>query len=68
LERAGGCTNPSARSRQAVCELWSHQLGWELRLVVDGGDFRRSEVCRSQDEVLDVTEQWKAAMVGRGWA
>jgi len=48
--------------------LWSHQLGWELRLVVDGDDFRRSQVCRSQDEVLDVTEQWQAAMVGRGWA
>jgi len=56
------------RSRQAVCELWSHQLGWELRLVVDGGDFRRSQVCRSQDEVLHVTEWWKAAMVGRGCA
>lgn len=56
------------RARQAVFELWSHQLGWELRLVADGGDCRRSQVCRSQDELLDVTERWKAAMVGRGWA
>jgi hypothetical protein len=49
-----------------VCELWSHEFGWELRLVVDGGELIRSQVCRSQDEVLDVTEQWKAAMVGKG--
>jgi hypothetical protein len=54
--------------RQAVCELWSHQLGWELRLVIDGGDLRRSQVVRSNDEILALTEQWKGAMVGRGWS
>jgi hypothetical protein len=54
--------------RQAVSELWSHQLGWELRLVIDAGDLERSQVVRSNDEILTVTEQWKAAMVSRGWA
>ena len=54
--------------RQAVCELWCHQLGWELQLVIDGGDLRRSQVVRSNDEILTVTEQWKTAMVERGWA
>lgn len=54
-------------ARQAVCELWSHQLGWELRLVIDGGDLRRSQVVRSNDEILTMTEEWKSAMVGRGW-
>ncbi len=53
--------------RQAVCELWSRQLGWELQLVIDGGDLRRSQVVRSNDEILTVTEQWKTAMVERGW-
>jgi hypothetical protein len=51
--------------REAVCELWSHQLGWELRLMV--GDLRRSQVCRSHDDVLDTQEHWKVAMSGRGW-
>jgi hypothetical protein len=55
------------RARQAVCELWSHQLGWELRLVIDGGELTRSQVCRSNDEILDTQEQWRAAMVGQGW-
>jgi hypothetical protein len=55
------------RQRHAVCELWSHQFGWELRLVTDGGEFQRSQVCRSQDGVLSVTAEWKAAMLGKGW-
>jgi len=50
-----------------VCELWTHDRGWELRLVVDGSDLRRSHVTHSSDEIVDVTEHWKAAMVSRGW-
>ena len=44
----------------------SHELGWELRLEIDG-DLQRSAVCRSQDEILDTMEQWKAAMIEKGW-
>ena len=54
------------KAREAVCELWSHQFGWELRLMIDGGILQRSQVCRSNDEVLDTQEQWKAAMLGNG--
>jgi hypothetical protein len=54
--------------RQAVCELWTHERGWELRLVVDGSDLRKSHVPHSSDEILNVTEEWKAAMVSRGWS
>jgi hypothetical protein len=28
---------------------------------------QRSEVCRSQDEVLDLTERWRAALIEKGW-
>jgi hypothetical protein len=38
-----------------------------LRLEVDG-DLQRSAVCRSPDEILDTMEQWKAAMIEKGWA
>ena len=55
------------RSRQALCQLWSHQLGWELRLIIDGGEVTRSQVCRSNHEILDAQDQWKAAMVSKGW-
>jgi hypothetical protein len=51
---------------EAACRLVTHALGWELRLEVVGS-LQRSEVCRTQDEVLDTSEQWKAAMIEKGW-
>jgi hypothetical protein len=60
--------NRCGRQLQAVCELWTHQLGWELRLVVNDGQLQRSQVCRSQDDVIDAGDTWKAAMVEKGWA
>lgn len=52
-------------SKTARCKLVSHQLGWELRLLV--GELLRSQVCRSGDEILTTQESWKAAMINRGW-
>ena len=54
--------------RQAVCELQSHALGLELRLVVDGSDLRNSRLLPEGHDVLGVVEEWKAAMVERGWS
>ena len=54
--------------RQAVCELRNHELGLELRLVVDGGDLRSSRLLAAGDDVLSVVEEWKMAMVERGWS
>ena len=50
----------------ATCELWSHQSGWELRLDV-GGEIRRRQVCRTQDEVFDCTQAWRHALLEKGW-
>ena len=50
----------------AICSLQSHVLGWELVLEVNGLP-ARSRVCRSRDEVLDVSEQWCATMRDQGW-
>jgi hypothetical protein len=49
----------------AVCELWTHIFGWELRLLVDG-DLQRSQVCRSFHEWLDTADEWKVAFVDSG--
>jgi hypothetical protein len=51
---------------EAAARLWTHNLGWEVRLEVNG-DLQRSEVFRSQDAVLTAGEEWKAAMVRVGW-
>lgn len=51
---------------EARCGLWSHQFGWELRLDA-GGEMLRTQVCRSQEEVLSTTEEWRAALEEKGW-
>jgi hypothetical protein len=43
----------------------THQLDWEMRLEI-AGSLQRSQGCRTQDEVLDTSAQWKAAMMGEG--
>jgi hypothetical protein len=51
---------------EAAGRLWTHALEWEVRLEING-DVQRSEVFRSQDDVLTAGEQWKAAMIEKGW-
>jgi len=55
------------KKRQHVVQrvVVSNQFGWELRLEV--GELFRTQVCRSADEIRDVPESWKAAMIEKGW-
>ena len=46
--------------------LMSHLFGHELKLFI-GDELLRSQVCRTGDEVLNTHEQWKAAMIEKGW-
>ena len=48
------------------CGLSTHPLGWELRLEV-GANLTRSEVCKTEARVFDVSEAWKLEATGRGW-
>jgi hypothetical protein len=51
--------------RDAMCQLRSHQFGWELWLFVGQQlEVVQTQVCRSQDEVLMTGDQWKAAIGG----
>jgi hypothetical protein len=52
--------------RAATCELWTHVLGWELRLIT-GATLLKSQVSRAQDDVLGTHVAWKAAMTEKGW-
>ena len=55
--------------REASALLFSHQFGWEVRLVVGTQlEVVQTQVCRSQEEVLSTGETWKAAMIEKGWA
>jgi hypothetical protein len=54
---------------EARCILRSHQSGWELCLQMGlNRDFLKTQVCRNQEEVLTTREQWKAAMIEKGWS
>lgn len=50
----------------AECALYSHQFGWELRLIV--GPSLQRRVCRSHDELFDTAADWKRAMQENGWS
>ena len=52
--------------RTARCALQTHPLGQELRLSV-GSELLQSQVCRSQEDVLNTSARWKAAMQEKGW-
>lgn len=54
--------------RQARCEIRTHPLGWELRLIGAARDgFEPTHVCRTEREVFDTGDEWKAKMVEKGW-
>jgi hypothetical protein len=54
--------------REARAVLYSHQLGWEVRLLVGRqAEAVRTQVCKTQGEVLSTCEAWKAAFAGKGW-
>ena len=55
------------RNRQsAVCRMFSHPAGHELRLEISDDPFL-SEVCRNDEDVLACQERWRAGLEGKGW-
>jgi hypothetical protein len=47
--------------------VWTHEFGWELRLMIDGRGLQMSSVLRSAEEMVATTDQWKAALIESGW-
>jgi hypothetical protein len=64
--RLGTAWTMTKGQQLAVCELCSHQFGWELRLTI-GRELVRSQVCRATDDVLRSQEEWRAALGERGY-
>lgn len=54
--------------RAARAVLFTHQLGWEVRLMIGAqSEVVQTQVCRTEEEVLSTDEQWRAAMNEKGW-
>jgi hypothetical protein len=56
-------TAVGSRDANVWCDLWSHPLGWEVRLFA-AGQLVQSRVCRTQEEVLTTMEAWKGEHTG----
>jgi hypothetical protein len=46
--------------------LWSHPLGWELRLCI-GPSMLRTLVMGEPRDVQSIAEDWKAGFLKTGW-
>lgn len=57
------------RNRRVRCLIFTHQAGFELRLMFGWKAelLLRFQVCGTNDETLAVSEQWKAALLKKGW-
>ena len=53
--------------RRAVCVLWNHPLGAEMRLDVDG-EMTQTKASRDFTELLDASDAWRAAFLEKGWS
>jgi hypothetical protein len=50
----------------AVCRMFTHVFGHELRLEVRG-QLVESQVCRTDEEIPSCQEQWRAGLEAKGW-
>lgn len=52
--------------RAASCDVFSHQLGWELRLMI-GAELVQSRVVRSEPDLDATATEWREALWVNGW-
>jgi hypothetical protein len=52
--------------KTAACVVWSHQFGFELRLTI-GEELRQSQVCRTQEDLINYQDTWRAGLKVKGW-
>ena len=54
--------------REAKAVLLTHQLGWEVRLMIGTQlEVVQTKVCRTQEQVFDVGEEWKKGQRKKEW-
>lgn len=54
--------------KTATLEIWSHQFGFELRLVVAGDPLPRTQVVVTHEDLVRLQDEWRAALEAKGWA
>lgn len=57
----------SKHTRTVRCTETPHPLGFELRVIVDADDLRRSEVFREREAADQACAAWRDAFARKGW-
>ena len=52
--------------RLAVCKVWTHPIGGEARVTVDG-QWQRGKARRDSLALVDLALEWKRQFVEKGW-
>ena len=52
--------------RRARCALFTHALGWELKLYV-GARLLQARICLTQEDVFSTGERWKDGLLNDRW-
>jgi hypothetical protein len=54
--------------REAKAMIFTHPVGWEVRLFV-GAQLEpvQTQTCRTQEELCGTAERWKASLMDQGW-
>ena len=52
--------------RVAICTLWNHPIGAEMRCDVDG-EMWQTNASRQLADLLDAADAWKVAFQEKGW-
>jgi hypothetical protein len=54
--------------KSAICVVWSHQFGFALRVAIDGDSLPRTQVCTTHEGLVELQDEWRKALEGKGWA
>jgi hypothetical protein len=67
VEILGDLWRATRKDHTLRVQVRTHPMGWELRAFV-GLDMHRSAVAKTEPEVHDTSEQWKAEALDKGWS
>jgi hypothetical protein len=56
----------SRDGRRPRARFWLHEFGFELRLLIVG-ELVQSQVVCTHEDLLRVQEEWRAALIQKGW-
>ena len=53
-------------TRVAICTLWNHPIGAEIRCDVDD-EMHQTKASRAVGELLDAAHEWRKSFEAKGW-